>query len=255
MEVPKRKPKTQNKTQQQMGEQLGLLELRAELEPYLKDNPLARLGFDMIERGEQIGDERSGGEILAGLAGGPQGMDRYIEKDYRGQMFPSSRYKKGFTTTEDAEAKNKGFGSYTSQVLRFQGIESLLPPSKGSTVYYETGFDDPNQRGYDLSILLEELAHLGMRKLQTDNSEFTDLPVGRTMQPDTEEGLMDVMQGRAEAEAGVYSAPGNRDFYISQKSSPLLKGIDQAALKELGMRGVPVQVKPKTSEKLMGLFK
>lgn len=254
MEVPKRKPKTQKKTPQQMGEQIGLLELRAELEPFLKDNPLARLGFDMIERGEQIGDERSGGEILAGLAGGPKGMDRYVEKNYRGRMFPSSRYAKGFSTTEAEAAKNKGFGSYLSQVLGFQGIESLLPPEKGSTVYYETGYDDPSIRGQDLSTLLEELAHLGMRKLQTDNSAFTDLPVGETMVPNTEEGLMDVMQGRAEAKSGVYSAPGNLEFYTSQKSSPLLEEIDQAALRELGMRGVPVQVKPKTSEKLMGLF-
>jgi len=249
MEVPKRKPKTQKKTQQQMGEQLGLLELRAELEPFLKDNPLARLGFDMVERGEQIGDERSGGEILAGLQSGEEGFDAYgVRKDFRGIMLPSSRYTESRNADVRSWLNTETFPRrypYTLQVLQKQGIESLLPPGEGSTVYYDTGEDDA-PRGADLSTLLEELAHLGMRKLQTDRGEFTDLT------KDDEEYLMDLMQGRAEVKSGVYSAGINKDKYLMQASK--LEGVDQAALKELGMRGVPVQVKPKTSEKLMGLF-
>ena len=253
MEVPKRKPKTQNKTKQQMGEQLALLELRAELDPYLKDNPLARLGFDMIERGEQIGDERSGGEILAGIVGGKEGFDAYgIRKTYRGFLGPSDRYKESvdpndprpLMTVEDFKEKTP----LTFQVLEKQGIASLLSPEKGSTVYYDTG-DDELPRGGDLSVLLEELAHLGMRKLQTDKGEFTDMPLRR------EEYLMDLMQGRAEAKSGVYSEGINKDKYLMNASK--LEGVDQAALRELGMRGVPVQVRQKQKtmgEKLMGLF-
>jgi len=78
MEVPKPKPKKSTKTQEdfnkKVGAQFANLELRAELEPFLRVNPLARLGFDMIERGEFVGD-RTGGEILAGLVGGEEGFE------------------------------------------------------------------------------------------------------------------------------------------------------------------------------------
>ena len=205
----------------------------------------------MIERGEQIGDERSGGEILAGIVGGEEGFDAYgVTKGYRGIMLPSSRYTEGKNADIKSWINTKNFPDrdpYTPQVLQKQGIQSLLPPEEGSTVYYDTGEDDA-PRGADLSTLLEELAHLGMRKLQTDKGEITNIT------KDYEEFLMDLMQGRAEAESGVYSAPGNKDRYISMSSR--LKEVDRAALEELGMRGVPIQVKQKTTaEKLMGLSK
>ena len=39
-------------------DQMALLEIRAELDPYLQNNPLARVGFDIIERGEEIDGKR-----------------------------------------------------------------------------------------------------------------------------------------------------------------------------------------------------
>jgi len=253
MQIPKSKPlrkqptKTQEDFNREMGNSLAMIELRAELDPYLQKNDAARLGFDMIERGEVIGDlDRKGGEILAGLVGGEEGFDAYgIRKNFSGMMMPSSRYDENkFATTENLP-------SLVTQVLQKQGIGSLLPPEEGSTIYYDTG-DDDKPRGADLSILMEELAHLGMRKLQSDRGKLTDIPLRE------EERLMDYMQGRAEAESGAYSAPGNKDRYLMNKLSPKLAAIDKAALEELGMRGVPPQreqVPPTLMEKFLGMFR
>ena len=264
MEVPKPKPKKSTKTQEdfnkKVGAQFANLELRAELEPYLRVNPLARLGFDMIERGEVIGDlSRPGGVILAGLQGGEEGFDAYgLRKGFRGIMLPSSRYRES-TDPDDPRPflTTEGFLKdypLTVQVLQKQGIASLLPPEEGSTIYYDTGEDD-TPRGADLSILLEELAHLGMSKLQTDRGLFTDIPLRQ------EERFMDIMQGRAEAESGVYSAPGNKEKFSNMSSATptikKLKQIDAAALEELGMRGVPPQreqVSPTVMERILGMF-
>jgi len=262
MEIPKSKPKkskrtkTQDEVNKRTGAQLANLELRAELDPFLRVNPLARLGFDMIERGEVIGDDgRTGGEILAGLVGGEEGFDAYsIRKNFSGLLLPSSRYEENknpndprpFATTETFSDDVP----LVTQVLQKQGIGSLLPPEKGSTVYYDTG-DDDKPRGADLSVLMEELAHLGMRKIQSDAGKLTDISLRE------EERLMDYMQGRAEAESGVYSAPGNKDRYLMTKSSSGLAEIDAAALEELGMRRVPPQreqVSPTIMEKILGMF-
>ena len=263
MQLPKSKPlkkqptKTQEDFNREMGNSLAMIELRAELDPYLQKNDAARLGFDMIERGEVIGDpDRKGGEILAGLVGGEEGFDAYgLRKRFSGMMIPSSRYKESkdpndprpFATTEDFPDRFP----LTTQVLQKQGIGSLLPPEKGSTVYYDTG-DDDKPRGADLSVLMEELAHLGMRKIQADAGKLTDISLPE------EERLMDYMQGRAEAESGAYSAPGNKDRYLMTKLSSRLADIDKAALEELGMRGVPPQreqVPPTTMEKFLGMFR
>lgn len=263
MQIPKSKPlrkqptKTQEDFNREMGNSLALIELRAELDPYLQKNDAARLGFDMIERGEVIGDpDRKGGEILAGLVGGEEGFDAYnIRKNFSGMMMPSSRYDENknpndprpFATTETF----LNDVPLVTQVLQKQGIGSLLPPEKGSTIYYDTG-DDDKPRGADLSILLEELAHLGMRKLQSDRGKLTDISLPE------EERLMDYMQGRAEAESGAYSAPGNKNRYLMNKLSPKLAAIDKAALEELGMRGVPPQreqVPPTLMEKFLGMFR
>lgn len=268
MQLPKSKPKkpkatkTQDDFNREMGNSLALLELRAELDPYLQENPVARLGFDMIERGEVIGDpDRKGGEILAGLASGKEGFDAYgLRKGFLGVMLPSSRYEKN-PNPEYADSEfltADGFPArfpLTTQVLQKQGIESLLPSKEGSTVYFDTG-DDTRPRGADLSILMEELAHLGMRKLQTDRGEFTDISVPR------EEKLMDVMQGRAKVLSGAYAAPGNYTDYRTNQAGPntskQLKNIDAAALEELGIRGVPPQrqqVPPTMMEKFLGMFR
>ena len=258
MEVPKPKPKKSTKTQEdfnkKVGAQFANLELRAELEPYLRVNPLARLGFDMIERGEVIGDlSRPGGVILAGLQGGEEGFDAYgLRKDFRGIMLPSSRYRES-TDPDDPRPflTTEGFSKeypFTTQILQKQGIASLLPPEEGSTIYYDTGGDD-TPRGADLSTLMEELAHLGMSKLQRDRGKFTKMPLRR------EEYLMDLMQGRAGVESEGYARELDKDKYRAQGS--MLDRLDQAALEELGMRGVPPQrkqVPPTVMEKILGMF-
>ena len=77
---------------QKQARQFGNLELRADLEPYLAKNPLARLGYDIITRGENVG-EGPGGEMVAGIMGGPEGFDKYgITKNYYGIMLPSRAY-------------------------------------------------------------------------------------------------------------------------------------------------------------------
>ena len=66
---------------------------------------------------------------------------------------------------------------------------------------------------------------------------------------------MDLMQGRAGVESEGYARESDKDKYRAQGS--MLDRLDQAALEELGMRGVPPQrkqVPPTVMEKILGMF-
>jgi len=69
-------------------DQMALLEIRAELEPYFIDNPLARLGFDVLERGEYL-DGKGGGEILSYIVGNVDAGDSAYST--MGELIPSDK--------------------------------------------------------------------------------------------------------------------------------------------------------------------
>ena len=230
---------------QKQAVQFGNLELRAELEPYLAKNPLARLGYDIIERGEVVG-EGPGGEIVAGLQDGPEGLKTYVggQLPFHGIMLPSRRQDPNnrYFNTEDFPKK---YG-IPNAVLKRQGIMQLLPPEEGSTVYYETG-DDDRKRGMDLNTLMEELAHLGMREVKRRGG-MRDLPVNN---PDAfnEEMLMDIMQGRAAESGGVTIPSQDRAYDLSKLSimrENYLKNADRLASEILMER--KAASRPKKSE-------
>ena len=69
-------------------DQMSFLELRAKADPYVRDNPSARLALDLLERGIKI-DGVGAGEILAGMRTGPEGFDTYTSKGFSGLLLPS----------------------------------------------------------------------------------------------------------------------------------------------------------------------
>jgi hypothetical protein len=249
-------------------EQMSLLEIRAELDPYLIDNPAARLGFDIIERGEKV-DGKSGGELLAMIAGGEEGLYNYnFRNPMYGMSMPSNELRShsdgNFRTADTFPDKYR----LTTQVLKNQGIRSLLPASEGSTIYYETGYvDDPKAKGYyekapsdqGLSTLMEELAHLGVRYVQNETGGMKRGAFNMPFDLADEERVMDVMQQRSADKRGVYSDPRNKVFYYSN-SIPMqnMEQLDKEAIKALKARGItatPIeQAGPTIMERLLGMF-
>lgn len=253
IKAPPLPPRLQNR---KMGAMLGNLELRAELEPYLAKNPLARLGYDIITRGEKVG-EGPGGEMVAGIVGGPKGFDKYgITKSYYGVMLPSKNYNTpkdtdtGFRFADTDTFFSPSRDPYTEHVLRKQGIMGLLPPEKGTTVYYDTG-DDERGRGMDLNTLMEELAHVGMREIQRRGA-LKDVSLS------SEEYLMDIMQGRAAETGGAATQDQKRAYRRpSSYAENLLEESDRLASEALMDRGVPSRVEQRDAtimERLLGFF-
>ncbi len=264
-------PEFDEKTEKQL-EQMAFLELRAKADPYVRDNPSARLALDLLERGIKI-DGVGAGEILAGMRTGPEGFDTYTSKGFSGLLLPSEEYSETrapgflpFTTVADLNKFAPGF----EEVLQKQGIESLLPPEKGSTVYYDTGYapepdgtfpsgrtkyDTKTAQGKAMTVLAEELSHLGMRYLQKEKGKFTRMPL-----PD-EETMMNYQQGRAAAKRGVFAAPISKDDYSFYQRPGVkaeedkFKAVDKAAEQALKERGISMKpVDPTMMERLLGMF-
>ena len=264
-------PEFDEKTEKQL-EQMAFLELRAKADPYVRDNPSARLALDLLERGIKI-DGVGAGEILAGMRTGPEGFDTYTSKGFSGLLLPSEEYSETrapgflpFTTVADLNKFAPGF----EEVLKKQGIESLLPPEKGSTVYYDTGYapepdgtfpsgrtkyDTKTAQGKAMTVLAEELSHLGMRYLQKEKGKFTRMPL-----PD-EETMMNYQQGRAAAKRGVFAAPISKDDYSFYQRPGVkaekdkFKAVDKAAEQALKERGISMKsVDPTIMERLLGMF-
>lgn len=252
-------------------DQMALLEIRAELDPYLMDNDAARLGFDIIERGVEV-DGKSGGELLAMIASGEEGLYNYnFGNRFFGAALPSDRLAqtphngRTMTTTEFPKRK---ISANTTKVLQNQGIKSLLPASEGSTVYYETGYTkDPEGKGFTedspsdqgLSVLMEELAHIGVRYAQNEMGEMETGAYDAPFDMRQEERVMNVMQERSADKRGVYSEAGNSTFY-SPSSIPMqnMKKLDEVSSKALRQRGVPPiakRIEPGIMESILGMFK
>ena len=246
-------------------DQMAMLEMRAELEPYFIDNPLARLGFDIIERGEAA-DGTPGGEIYSYIVGDADVAPAY---NLYGEM----------VTPDSLDPKNE----YSDDLsdwrgdLAKQGIETLLPSSKGAAVFFQQGIatedgklkfkkeyggeDEYTKPRQGLTTLMHELGHLGASKIMQD----LDYKFEYAMD---EEDIMDLMEARSIREQGV-PVLQQADVDLSEKypyfSEKELKRVDEAALTMLRQRGVPPQAtqgrfkyeppKPTMMERVLGIFK
>ena len=250
-------PELDEKTKKHL-EQMSMLEMRAELEPYFIDNPLARLGFDIIERGEAA-DGTPGGKIYSYIIGDSDVAPAYT---LYGEM----------VTPDSLDPKNE-FSDDLSDWrgdLAKQGIETLLPSSKGAAVFFQQGIaredgklkfkDKYTKPRQGLTTLMHELGHLGAAKVIQDlGYKFDDAM--------DEEDIMDLMEARSIREQGVpVLQQSDVDLYEKYPyfSEKELKRADKAALTALQQRGVPPQAtqgrfkyeppKPTIMERLLGMF-
>lgn len=267
MEVPKRKPKTQ--TERGMGEQLANLELRAELDPYLENNPVARLGYDVLMRGYVPGEGPSG--KMYSLVGDNKDMyDLY-----------------GFFQPKGDPSKDPYIKSLVED-LKKQGVE--FDPDAGSFVYYQQT-DRDNYKTGGLETLMHELAHVGFKFMVDQGLPITKETELEKYINSLEEPLVDLMEARTrrrfdrpmdddmfEAKdktfiskkfdrgTGPLDERQGQDYRLERNKLPdLLSRFDVAANTAMQQRGMPPQAvrrpvkapepkEPTFAEKLAGLF-
>ena len=106
-----------------------------------------------------------------------------------------------------------------------------------------------------MTVLAEELSHLGMRYLQKEKGQFTRMPI------DEEETMMNYQQGRAAAKQGVFAAPISKDDYSFyqlpgvRSTKDEYEAVDKAAEQALKERGISMKpVDPTMMERLLGIF-
>jgi len=245
-------------------DQMALLEIRAELDPYLQNNPLARVGFDIIERGEEI-DGKSGGELLAYISSRTPNTDPNTGLEYKspayslsGMLSPSDsmeRPTRDFQSLQETFADNEEFAA---RILYQQGqrgsveegIGALLPTSEGSTVYYQTGKSSnpssiQNRPKEDLSTLMHELAHLGVRAVEKANPD-----VAISMR--REENAMDFLENRTSGREAL-----NKE--LPSRTPAIVKDLEKYAQGVRKQRGMPPTVlekpEPGIMESILGMFK
>ena len=244
--VPKPLNYVGNPNPEVQGTRFGNLELRADLDSRMALMPIARLGYDIIERGlldPQAGE--MGGEIVPRFR--PPGM----EGNVRGMAMPSKRLNPDdriFDT--DYFKENPQIRSITAQDLNTygKGLESLLPSDRGSTVIYDTSLD----RDQALNVLMEELAHIGVRELERRGIDVPNVS--------TEERAMDMLQARLSLSEGLDAEDEDqaRDMetvknkYIS-KPRNILDGFNEAAEAVLVERGVPPRAKRRDTKEDSGM--
>jgi len=230
-------------------DQMALLEMRAELDPYLVDNPLARLGFDVLQRGVDA-DGVSEGKIYSYITDG----DDSPIFSLAGYMGPSDRLDPK-DNTGDFPFQLEKSPSF-KRALESQGITSLLPPSEGSTVFFQQGrsdkfldegiYSEPKQ---GLSTLMHELAHLGFRSLEKDYPEIS-------LSGRREEQAMDFMEQRS-ADKGLPVLAAQKNNFTPRTES-IVSDMDRYARESLDNRGVPPiakRIEPGIMESILGMFK
>lgn len=269
----KKAPAKRTKTKDQLlGEKLADLELRAAADPVWGNSSSARLGWDIIERGETPG-AGSGGDIIAYIADkmgrtDPRTGKRFYApgftmeglsspSDYYGQIRPGDENQ--YKTIQEKMSDNPEFAEFVLAQLGYQGggalpegIASLLPPSKGSTIYYQTGrneYDDPRVADREgLKTLGHELSHLAQKAVNRRAEKLL-------IRPEREE----------QAIRYAFGQPDKHGVPVPEMYSTEAKQMEELAAAELRRRGVPPRATRKTSkptskpepsvmEKLLGLF-
>ena len=239
------------------GTRFGNLELRAELDSRMALMPIARLGYDIIERGllDPAAGEM-GGDIVSRFGGGTS---------VKGLMLPSTDLNpaREYVDADLFKSDPAGVGlRYMARDLdRYgKGIESLLSSDRGSTVIYDS--DQPKrevkdgkvvkipgtiENDYSLNTLMEELAHVGVRELERRGIDVRSLR--------TEEDAMKILQAELALSEGMMPKDDRqvRDMatikneYMSIPRN-VLEDYNKAALAVLDERGVPRRAVPKKQE-------
>lgn len=226
----KKRPKSVPRTQ---GEQLANLELRAELDPYLENNPIARLGYDVLMRGYVPGE-------------GPSGKIYSVIADYASK-------------TEDPDAptllktaglyKPEGKISYEKirRNLEKQGVD--YDPGDGATVYFQQRTKDDYKTG-GLETLMHELAHVGFDFLRQNPSvlskssqaviDSTTMNIDGKQEP-AEEIFVDVMEGRSRQRLKRPLDAKQESSRYTSRFNEVLQEADRAANEQMLARGMPPQ--------------
>ena len=267
MAVPKRKP--DSKTPQKMGEQLANLELRAELDPYLENNPVARLGYDVLMRGYVPGEGPSG--KMYSLVGDNKDMYNLY----------------GFFQPKGDPSKDPSIKSIVGD-LKKQGVE--FDPDAGSFVYYQQT-DKDNYKTGGLETLMHELAHVGFKYMADQGVPITKQTQLELFTNSLEEPLVDLMEAKTRRRfdrpmdddmfkakddtfiskkfdrgVGPLDERQGQDYSFEKNTLPdVLSRFEVAANTAMQQRGMPPQAvrrlvkapepkEPTFAEKLMGLF-
>ena len=213
------------------GELLGNLEMRAALEPFIANDPLGKLGYELFRKGEINVDalvlpfEKYGQEVKA------LGSKSSVTQ---GTFQPLGEYRKA-----------------PKEALESQ--KSLDTSSKPS-LWYSTGRDAKLRPGFDdMSTLSHELRHAAMNYLK--NKGLYELPKeidGRKFHTlDTEEALLSLQDIKRIKDKDYYTKDldASRGRQPKEKFIPLLDSIyseiSDIAQKELTNLNVPKETKQK----------
>ena len=242
----------------------GNLELRQALDSRMQKNPVIQLGYDIIERGllDPTAGEM-GGEIRALF--NPPGEDR--DTLYGLALMSDALNARDFGDTDDIKKTFAKSGiDFTGSIgtvprdleVMGSGVASLLSPSRGSTVLYEADrrkkriekegddeyiVEEPGtiENEYNLNVLAEELAHIGIAELNRRGIDVGSLS--------SEEDAMSVMRAEMVESRGLTPVSAKQYSIIKDggrlSSVRLLDRYNTAARDVLDERGVPRRVVPK----------
>ncbi len=275
--VPKPLNYVGNPNPEVQGTRFGNLELRAELDSRMINNPIVRLGYDIIERGvlDPTAGEM-GGEILAlfNTSDEIEDRDRLYGLALPGDILNvkgrgnTDTIKKIFAESGTDFSDRIGTVPRDLEVMG-RGVASLLPPSRGSTVMYEAdqmkreikdtekGKAIVKERGtidddYNLNTLAEELAHIGIKELARRGVD-----IGRLSE---EEAALAVMRAQMSASRGMTPSSSQQHFLMKDleegKKIPglnLLGEFNEAASAVLAERGVPPRAKRRDTKEDSGM--
>jgi len=271
--VPKPLNYVGNPNPEVQGTRFGNLELRAELDSRMVNNPIVRLGYDIIERG--VLDPTSGemgGEILALF--NSEGRDTLYGLALPGDILNVKGRGNTDTVRKIFAESGTDFSDRIGTVPRDlevmgKGVASLLPPSRGSTVMYEAdqmkreikdtgqGKAIVKEQGtidddYNLNTLAEELAHIGIKELARRGVD-----IGRLSQ---EETALAAMRAQMSASHGMTPSSSQQYFLMQDLEKGekipglnLLSKFNEEAEAALAERGVPPRAKRRDTKEDSGM--
>ena len=277
--VPTPKPLnyTGNPDPEVQGTRFGNLELRAELDSRMVNNPIVRLGYDIIERGvlDPTAGEM-GGEIRAlfNISDEIEDRDTLYGLALPGDILNVKGRGNTDTVRKIFAESGTDFSDRIGTVPRDlevmgRGVASLLPPSRGSTVMYEadqmkreikdTGQGEAivKEQGtidddYNLNTLAEELAHIGIKELARRGVD-----IGRLSE---EEAALAVMRAQMSASHGMTPSSSQQYFLMQDLEKGkkisglnLLGEFNEAAEAVLAERGVPPRAKRRDTKEDSGM--
>lgn len=214
------------------------------------NNPYARIGLDILERGEY--PDQSTADMGARLTALIIGEGDVIPSNLRGLFVPSYALNTDALGGDDVVP---GFTSRVKEALAEQGVtDGEMPRSEGSTAYFlASGEPDEEManvgRRRTLQVIAHELGHLGYMAMQRKNREETGYPQYRA-----DEFTMDNKDYESSIRMGIDPQPDDVRAYenlISDKelipgttfgeyNRDLLRRQERDAINLMRERGMPL---------------